>query len=97
MPVAWMYILTNRHNTVLYVGATNDLPTRLWEHRTKQNKNSFTSRYNVYKLIYYEEYDSEEEAFERERFVKGKLRKWKLALVDSSNPDWKDLTESITV
>ena len=82
---AWVYILTNRHNTTLYVGMTNDLPTRLWEHRTKQNPKSFTARYNIYKLIYYEPYDLIIEAVPREKYIKGKTRKWKEDLIKGTS------------
>jgi putative endonuclease len=95
LPVAYVYILTNQHHTVLYVGMTTDLRTRLWEHRQKINPGSFTARYNVFKPVYYQEFVTEEEALERERFIKGKVRKWKNDLVQSMNPEWKDLTEEI--
>ncbi len=91
---AWVYILTNRHNTTLYVGMTKDLPARLWEHRTKQNPKCFTARYNIYKLIYYEPYDLIIEAVPREKYIKGKTRKWKEDLIKTLNPNWKDLTPS---
>ena len=92
MHCAWVYILTNSRQTVLYVGVTNNLATRLWEHRTKQNPTCFTARYNIHKLIYYEGLDSIVEAIAREKFIKGKSRKWKEALVQKMNPDWNDLT-----
>ena len=82
---AWVYILTNRHNTTLYVGMTNDLPTRLWKHRTKQNLKSFTARYNIYKLIYYEAFDLIIEAVPREKYIKGKTRKWKEDLIKGTS------------
>jgi putative endonuclease len=92
MHCAWVYIITNNRHTVLYVGVTNKLATRLWEHRTKQNPTCFTARYNIHKLIYYEGLDSIVEAIAREKFIKGKSRKWKEALVQKMNPDWNDLT-----
>ena len=58
---------------------------------TKQNPNCFTARYNIHKLIYYEGFDSIVEAIAREKFIKGKSRKWKEALVQKMNPDWNDL------
>lgn len=92
LPCAWIYIITNKHNTTLYIGVTNDLPTRLWEHRTKQNPKSFSARYNLYKLIYYESFNSIEEGVEREKYLKGKTRKWKEALIATMNETWNDLT-----
>ena len=92
-PTAWVYIITNKNHTTLYVGMTNDLPTRLWEHRTKQNPSSFTARYNLSKLVYVEGFDSIDDALDRESFIKGKSRKWKEELINSINSEWKDLSE----
>ena len=89
---AWTYIVTNKRHTVLYVGVTNNLVTRLWEHRSKSDKSSFTARYNVFELIYYEGFHSIVEAIAREKFIKGKSRKWKEALIQTMNPEWLDLT-----
>lgn len=96
MATAWVYIITNKNNTTLYIGATNDLPTRLWEHRTKQNPNSFSARYNLYKLVFFESFDSIEEAFDRENYIKGKTRKWKDAIIKTMNPEWLDLTDKVS-
>ena len=74
---------------------TTDLRTRLWEHQQKINSGSFTARYNVFKPVFYQGFASEEEAIEGERFIKGKVRKWKNDLVQSMNPQWKDLTQEI--
>jgi len=70
---AWIYIITNSHNTTLYIGVTTDLSTRLWEHRTKQNPKCFSAKYNLSKLIYYESFESIKDAIKRERYLKGKL------------------------
>ena len=96
MPYAWVYIITNKHNTTLYTGVSNDLPLRLWEHRTKQNPTSFTARYNLYKLIYYEAFEFIEEAINREKYIKGKTRKWKIGLISRLNPAWNDLTGEVS-
>ena len=95
MHSAWIYIITNTSNTTLYVGVTNDLPTRLWEHRTKQNSQSFSARYNLAKLIYYENFESIEEAIKREKYIKGKTRRWKEELIRTMNSDLIDLTEEV--
>jgi putative endonuclease len=95
LPSADVYIVTNAHHTTLYVGMSNNLPTRLWEHRTKQNAKAFTAKYNVYKLVYYELFDTILEAIEREHYIKGKTRKWKEALINEYNPEWRDLTDEI--
>jgi putative endonuclease len=90
--VAWVYIITTRMHTVFYTGYTTDIRTRMWEHRTKQNPNSFSARYSVYKLVYFQGFLSVNEAREAERFIKGKTREWKKALITDRNPRWKDLT-----
>jgi len=74
---------------------TTDLPTRLWEHKRKINPKSFTARYNVEIPIYFEGFQSVEEALERERYIKGKTRKWKEELIKLRNVDWIDLTNEI--
>jgi putative endonuclease len=93
--IAWVYIITNKAMTVLYTGYTTDLPTRLWEHRTKQNPESFTARYDVCKLLYYKGYHSIESAQAVERMIKRKTRAWKVKLINSVNPDWNDLTNEL--
>ncbi len=95
LPAAFVYILTNKHHTVLYVGMTTDLRTRLWEHQQKINPKSFSARYIVIVPIYYEGFDSIEATRERELFIKGKTRKWKEELINSMNPNWNDLSEEI--
>ena len=95
LPSAWVYILTNQHNTTLYVGVTNNLATRLWEHRTRQNPRSFTSKYNTFKLVYYEAFDSIVDAIAREKELKIKTRRRKEELIKTKNPSWEDLTGEI--
>lgn len=73
----YIYILTNKNNTVFYTGVTSNLEQRIWQHRTGEFKDSFTSRYNVIKLVYYEEFLSIEEAIAREKQIKGGSRKKK--------------------
>jgi putative endonuclease len=92
----WVYILTNNHNTVLYVGVTNDLPTRLWEHRTKRNPKCFTARYNLNKLVYYKGYELVVEAIPSEKMYKRRSRKWKVKLIEAMNHEWRDLTEDVS-
>jgi len=95
LPAAYVYILTNKHHTVLYVGMTTDLRTRLWEHQQKINPKSFSARYNVNVPIYYQGFDSIQKAREKESYIKGKTRKWKEDLINSMNPNWNDLSEEI--
>ncbi len=86
----YVYIITNRYNTVLYTGITNDLQRRTLEHREKQNK-GFTSRYNINKLVFYEVAYDPYNAILREKQIKGWSRAKKRRLVTSMNPKWKDL------
>ena len=88
----YVYIMTNRSRT-LYTGVTNDLMRRVHEHKSKLDPKSFTSKYNIQFLVYYEATSSIHVALEREKQIKGWLRKKKIALIDSMNPDWKDLSE----
>lgn len=87
----YVYILTNKPKGVLYVGMTNELERRIAEHKTKQVK-GFTYKYNVDKLVYFEEFESYDEAFTRERRMKKWNRDWKVNLIEEKNPDWKDLS-----
>ena len=89
------YILTNKHNTVLYVGVTTALRARIWEHKSKYYPKSFSARYNCDKIVWYEFHDTIMGAIEREKQLKGGSRKKKLELVNSDNPEWKDLWEEI--
>jgi putative endonuclease len=89
----YVYILTNKYNTVLYIGVTSNLEQRILQHRTGHFPNSFTSCYNVYKLVYYELHLSIEDAILREKQLKGGSRQKKIELVNKSNPEWKDLWE----
>ena len=91
----YVYILTNRINRVLYTGATNDLVRRMYEHRNHLDKTSFTAQYNTEKLVYYEETASSRAAIEREKQIKSWNRKRKDKLIESKNPTWQDLYDSI--
>ena len=91
----YVYILTNRNNRVLYTGVTNDLVRRMYEHRHHLLKDSFTARYNLEKLVYYEETSSSRAAIEREKQIKGWSREKKNKLVETKNPNWEDLYQTI--
>ena len=90
----YVYILTNKHHTVLYTGVTNDLARRVSEHREKLAP-GFTSRYNVSTLAYYEPFDDINAAIARERQIKAGSRQDKLDLINGSNPEWRDLFEEL--
>ena len=87
---AYMYILTNVNNKVLYTGVTSNLQRRVYEHKNKII-DGFTKKYNIKKLVYFEVAEEMLKAIEREKEIKGWLRKKKLELIKGSNPGWKDL------
>lgn len=90
----YVYIMTNQSNTVLYTGMTNDLQRRVYEHREKL-LGGFTKRYDVTKLVYYELFDSPEDAIRREKQIKGGSRRKKVDLISSANESWADLYEQL--
>ncbi|WP_370088688.1 GIY-YIG nuclease family protein [Ekhidna sp.] len=90
-----VYILTNQSNSTLYVGVTSDLYTRITNHKEKKEPKSFTARYNLNKLVYYESFHSIEEAIAREKQLKGGSRKKKEDLINSVNPKWNDLFDEV--
>lgn len=90
---AWVYSTTNRSRT-LYVGVTSNLERRIAEHKSGSIEGSFTERYRLDRLVYYEQFQSILSAIDREKKIKGWLRiNKKIALVVSINPEWKDLSE----
>ena len=91
----YVYIMSNRTNGVLYVGVTNDLVRRVYEHKNHMDKNSFTSKYQVTKLVYFEQTQDVKAALEREKQIKGWKRDRKMALVLESNPRMLDLYDQI--
>ena len=91
----YVYILFSHRNGTLYTGVTSDLKRRVYEHKTKLHPNSFSAKYSVDKLGYYEEYVSIKEAIEREKQIKGGSRTAKLALIEGMNPNWEDLYDSL--
>ena len=95
MKVGFIYMVTNKNNTTIYVGVTSNLPARILEHKTKQYKNSFSAKYNLDKLVYWEAFQDIGNAIGREKQIKGGSRQKKLDLINSINPEWIDLYESI--
>ena len=87
----YVYIMTNRSDT-LYTGVTNDLQRRVYEHKQKL-LDGFTKKYNIDMLAYYEDTDDVEAAIRREKQIKGWRRSKKVALIESMNPQWRDLSE----
>ena len=88
----YVYIMTNKGNKVLYTGITNDLERRVAEHKAKIDVKSFTARYNVSKLVYYETTTDVNSAIEREKQIKAGSRAKKVELINAFNPTWSDLS-----
>ncbi|MFA6042308.1 MAG: GIY-YIG nuclease family protein [Patescibacteria group bacterium] len=91
----YVYIMTNERNTTLYTGVTNDLPRRVMEHKEKTFPKSFSAKYNLTKLVYYEAGEDISGAIEREKQIKSWSRKKKEEVITSVNPTWKDLTAEL--
>ena len=90
----YIYIMTNKRNTALYTGVTNDLKRRVYEHKEKL-VDGFTKKYNITKLVYYEVFEDIENAISREKQIKGGLRQKKIDLVTGMNEEWQDLYEEL--
>jgi len=88
----YVYIMTNQWITVLYIGITNDVVARAYQHKCRLNK-GFTSRHHINMLVYYEEYDSIYDAISREKQIKNWHREWKMNLIRKNNSTSKDLSE----
>jgi putative endonuclease len=95
MAGGYIYILTNRPNGILYVGVTNDLVRRVFEHRSGLI-DGFTKRYGLKWLVYFEQFDDIRQAIQREHNIKHWSRAWKVRMIVATNPDWNDLFETIT-
>jgi putative endonuclease len=89
-----VYIMTNKLNKVLYIGVTNNLPRRVYEHKKKLTK-GFTAKYNLTKLVFFEQTKYIKSALEREKQLKNWHRQWKINLINEFNPKWKDLYKTL--
>src|SRR5579871_2909200 len=94
MNTSYVYILSSGRNGTLYIGVTNNLLKRIWEHKAKLVR-GFASQYKVDKLIYYEEYQDITVAIQREKRLKEWQRKWKIRLIENNNPYWHDLFDQL--
>ena len=88
----FVYILTNKTNRVIYIGMTDNLERRIYEHKNKLVE-GFSKKYNLHKLVYYEITDDVNSAIRREKQLKNWHRDWKINLVNQFNPEWEDLSE----
>jgi len=91
----YVYILANTTNVAIYVGVTKDLTRRVYEHKQHLDPDSFTARHNIHKLVYYEYTTDVTAAIEREKQIKGWNRKRKNKLIETKNPQWEDLYDTI--
>ncbi len=89
-----VYLLASKRNGTLYGGVTSNLVKRIWEHRNDLVE-GFTKRYGVHQLVWYELHENMDSAIQREKRLKGWKRKWKVQLIESTNPDWLDLYSKI--
>jgi len=89
-----VYILASKRNGTLYIGVTSFLAKRIWEHKSNMLE-GFTKRYGIHRLVWYELHESMESAIEREKRLKEWRRSWKLELIQTTNPDWRDLYDTI--
>jgi putative endonuclease len=90
----YVYILASRRNGTLYIGVTNDLVRRVYDHKTRTIE-GFTEKYGVHTLVYYEPYTDVYDALTREKRLKKWKRQWKIDLIEGTNPGWKDLYSQI--
>ena len=90
----FVYILASQRNGTLYIGVTNDLVKRVYQHKNDL-ANGFTKKYNIHSLVYFKQYNDIESAIIREKQLKKWNRRWKLELIERENPKWKDLYKSI--
>ncbi len=91
----YVYIMASKKNGTLYVGVTSDLVKRVYQHKNNLVE-SFTQKYEVHTLVYYEQHFGAESAIKREKRLKEWQRKWKIVLIEKNNPDWNDLYTEIT-
>jgi putative endonuclease len=94
MNTYYVYILASKRNGTLYIGVTNDLVRRVYEHKNDLVE-GFTKKYGIHLLVYYEQYNNVESAIQRERQMKKWNRQWKIRRIEGLNPGWKDLYDDI--
>lgn len=87
-------MLASRRNGTLYVGVTSDLVKRVWEHKNKLVQ-GFTQRYRVHSLVWFEQHETMDSAISREKAIKEWKRRWKLELIESMNPEWRDFYDDV--
>lgn len=91
----WVYIMCSLNHSTVYVGVTSNIASRVYEHKHKMHPNRFTSKYNCVKVVYYRRFELIVEAISEEKRIKGGSRKKKEELINSMNPEWKDLYDEV--
>jgi putative endonuclease len=91
----FIYILTNKNNSALYTGVTSNIVARIFEHKAKKHSKSFSAKYNLNKLVYFETFYDIEEAIAREKQIKAGPRQAKIKLIEQVNPNWDDLYNEV--
>ena len=91
----YVYIMASKPNGTIYIGVTNDITRRVYEHKTNENKKSFTARYKIHDLVYLEIYNNIEFAIEREKQLKRWTRNKKKDLIETMNPEWQDFSNNL--
>jgi putative endonuclease len=91
----WVYIMSSPNHSTLYTGVTSNVPSRVYEHKEKCYPKSFTAKYNCVNLVYYKWFDTILEAIDEEKRIKAGSRRKKEMLINSNNPEWKDLYEKV--
>jgi len=91
MAYAYVYIMASHKNGTIYIGVTRDLSARVQQHKNNFDTKSFTSRYAVHRLVHLEEFDLIADAIAYEKRLKGWNRSWKIALIEKTNPNWRDI------
>lgn len=91
----FVYIMASYKNGSIYTGLTSDLTGRVWEHKNKVHPNSHTSRYNITRLVYYEQFEDIEAAIDREKLIKSKARAYRIKLIEKDNPNWSELYNTL--
>ena len=92
----YVYIISNKSDGTLYIGQTDDLVKRMWEHKQRL-RSGFATKYNLDKLIWFDVFNAREDAFATERRMKSWKRQWKINLIEKQNPDWIDLTQTLSI
>ena len=92
----YVYIITNKPNGTLYIGQTDDIVKRMWEHK-QQTHGGFAAKYNLTRLVWLENFETRQDAFATERRMKKWYRDWKVKTIEAHNPNWEDLTESLSI